>query len=220
MGGKEKDFLRILKHQLKAPLTLIKGYLSFWETQAFTKFPPEKQKEFILKALESAKKLDNLINDAFLTLILEENKPDVFIESFDIKTLIESIYQETINPAYNAKSLDFSVIAKTNRALITTDINHLRVILQKLLDNAFKNTSRGAIRVNLEQKKPYTIIEIEDTGTGFSKQDRQKAFTKLFHGSLSLYLVKKLAVLLKGKISLESKQNKGSTITIKLPNLK
>lgn len=59
------EFLRLLKHQIKGPLTIIKGYLSFWETEAYTKFPPEKQREFILKAMEGTKKMEIAIEDAF-----------------------------------------------------------------------------------------------------------------------------------------------------------
>lgn len=61
----KKDYLRILKHDIKGPLTVIKGYLSFWESDAYTKFPPEKQREFILKALEGAEKMEQAIEDAF-----------------------------------------------------------------------------------------------------------------------------------------------------------
>ena len=56
----QKDFLRILKHQLKGPLTVIRGYLSFWENDTYSKFSPEKQKEFLIKCLDSAKKLDGI----------------------------------------------------------------------------------------------------------------------------------------------------------------
>ncbi len=63
-----KDHLRILKHDIKGPLTVIKGYLSFWEGDAYTKFPPEKQKEFILKALEGAKRMEQAIEDTFVKL--------------------------------------------------------------------------------------------------------------------------------------------------------
>lgn len=61
----KKDYLRILKHDIKGPLTVIKGYLSFWESDAYTKFPPEKQKEFILKAMEGAKKMEEAIENTF-----------------------------------------------------------------------------------------------------------------------------------------------------------
>lgn len=64
----KKDYLRILKHDIKGPLTIIKGYLSFWESNAYTKFPPEKQKEFILKAMEGAKKMEEVIENTFTKL--------------------------------------------------------------------------------------------------------------------------------------------------------
>lgn len=60
-----QDILRVMKHDLKGPLTVIKGYLSFWENDTFSKFPPEKQKEFILKALEGANKMEALIEETF-----------------------------------------------------------------------------------------------------------------------------------------------------------
>lgn len=75
----KKDYLRILKHDIKGPLTVIKGYLSFWESDAYTKFPPEKQKEFILKAMEGTKKMEQAIEDTFnkLRAMQQEGKLDV-----------------------------------------------------------------------------------------------------------------------------------------------
>jgi len=64
----KKDYLRIMKHDIKGPLTVIKGYLSFWESDAYTKFPPEKQKDFILKAMGGAKKMEELIDSSFAKL--------------------------------------------------------------------------------------------------------------------------------------------------------
>jgi light-regulated signal transduction histidine kinase (bacteriophytochrome) len=61
----KQDVLRVMKHDLKGPLTLIKGYLSFWENDTFSKFPPEKQKEFILKALAGANKMEELVEETF-----------------------------------------------------------------------------------------------------------------------------------------------------------
>lgn len=64
----KRDYLRIMKHDMKGPLTVIKGYLSFWESDAYTKFPPEKQKEFILKAMEGARKMEEKIDEIFAEL--------------------------------------------------------------------------------------------------------------------------------------------------------
>ena len=60
-----QDILRVMKHDLKGPLTIIKGYLSFWENDTISKFPPDKQKEFALKALEGANKMETLLEETF-----------------------------------------------------------------------------------------------------------------------------------------------------------
>ncbi len=63
MATPDKESLRLVRHQLKAPLTVIKGYLSFWETDAYSKFPADKQHDFILKALQAAKTLEAQLDD-------------------------------------------------------------------------------------------------------------------------------------------------------------
>ena len=64
----KKDYLRIMRHDIKGPLTVIKGYLSFWESDTYTKFSPEKQKEFILKAMEGTRKMEQKIDEIFTEL--------------------------------------------------------------------------------------------------------------------------------------------------------
>lgn len=57
------ESIRFIRHQLKGPVTVIHGYLSFWKTDAYKKFSPEKQREFILKAFEATENLDKMINE-------------------------------------------------------------------------------------------------------------------------------------------------------------
>lgn len=64
----EKDFLRLAKHRLRSPLTLIRGYLSYMESGDFQKFPAEKQKEIIAKMVDASKKLNDLIEETFTSL--------------------------------------------------------------------------------------------------------------------------------------------------------
>lgn len=73
----KRDYLRIMKHDIKGPLTVIKGYLSFWESDTYTKFSPEKQKEFILKAMEGAKKMEEKIDETFAELKEIEGKREL-----------------------------------------------------------------------------------------------------------------------------------------------
>lgn len=74
--GGQSERLRVLKHNLKGPLTIVKGYLSFWKADDYQKFPPEKQKEFIVRALEKSTELERMIDETFDTIRKEYKRVD------------------------------------------------------------------------------------------------------------------------------------------------
>ncbi|GEM_PF-4779825 len=217
MANKPQEFLRVLKHQLKGPLTLIRGYLSFWESDAYTKFPPEKQKEFIRKAANSARMLDTLINDVFLVLMLETKKTKPEREMFDAETILRELYQQSFAAISERKQLVFQIQSSISPFPITTDKSHFLFIFEKLLNNAVRYTDQGSITITLKRNQKSAILEISDTGKGFSSDEKKFAFVKMFHNSLSLYLVKALIALLGGTIRLSSNQPQGSRFIIILP---
>ena len=215
----ENDFLRIARHQLKGPVTLIKGYLSFWQSDDYQKFSPEKQKELINKALASAEKLNVLINDAFLALSLERKENlKINPEPIQLKELVEAIYNENFKTSYENKGLYFRTETEENPPVINSDKYYLTIALRKLLDNAEKYTKSGGITVSLQKENKYAIIGIKDTGIGLTAEEKPLLFTKFFHGSLSLNIAKEITDALSGEISVESAgQNQGVKFVIKLP---
>lgn len=216
---KENDFLRIAKHQLKGPITLIKGYLSFWQSDDYKKLPADKQKEFINKAMANAEKLNILINDVFLALTFEIEKDlKINLEPVQLKELMETVYNENFKSAYEKKGLYFKTEINGELPVIKSDKYYLTIVFQKLLDNAGKYTNTGGITVSLKKENGYAIITVKDTGIGLTAEEKQLLFKKFFHGSLSLYLVKKITNLLNGEIYTETAgQNKGSEFIMKLP---
>lgn len=214
---KENDFLRIAQHQLKGPVTLIKNYLSFWQTDDYQKFPPEKQKELINKAMTSAEKLNGLINDVFLTLALDDKKLKICPEPIKLKELIEIIYNETFKINYEKKGLYFKIEIKDDFPAIQSDKHYLTIVFQKIFDNAEKYTDTGGVTVSLRKENNYAMIEIKDTGKGFTEEERKLIFEKFSHGSLSLYNTRGIVDALNGEISAESAgQNQGAKFIIKL----
>lgn len=213
------EFLRLLKHQVKGPLTIIKGYLSFWESDAYMKFPPEKQKEFILKAIIGVKRMDAIINDTFFVLAIDDNLLKPFSEQADVKGLVEEVYKELKN-SYEQKKITLDVNAPGNLRPIDSDKIYLKVVISKILDNAFKfNKENGNIKISIEQNNDNTKIVIKDTGVGLVEEEKQQLFTKLYRGSLSLYVVKNLVNALKGTITVESEgSGNGSAFIVQLPN--
>ena len=214
----ENDFLRIARHQLKGPITLIKGCLSFWRNDDYQKFTPAKQKELINKAMASAEKLNVLINDLFLALALEKKDLKINPEPIQLKELLEAVFNENFKDNYGNKGLYFKIEAAENSLIINSDKHYLTLVFRKLLDNAEKYTKSGGITVSLQKENKYANIEIRDTGSGFTAEEKSLLFTKFFHGSLGLYIVKGIVNALNGEISAESAgQNQGAKFIIKLP---
>ena len=212
----ENDFLRVARHNLKGPVGLIKGYLSFWQNDDYKKFPPEKQKELVNKAMALAEKLNDLINDVFLTIALDDKVFKASPEPIQLKELIETIYN-ALKPSYEKKGLYFKIETKDDLPVIQSDKRYLTMVFQKILDNAGKYTDTGGVTVSLQKENDYVIIEIKDTGKGFTEEEQKLLFAKFFHNSLSLYNVKGVVDALNGKISVESAgQNQGSKFIIKL----
>ncbi len=187
-----EDFLRFAKHQLKTPLTLIKGYLSFMESGDFQKFPANKQKEIISKLVAASEKLNLLIDDIFLSLQAEEGLK-INPEPIQIKELIENIYGKKE-----------SSLAIQGNAEISSDKFYLSVALRKLLNNAEKYSQAEQIDINIHKENNYAIIEIWEIWTDIT--------------GMGLNTAKKIIEILGGEISAESgSQNKGTKFIVKLP---
>lgn len=157
----KKDFLRFAKHQLKSPLTLIKGYLSFMQSGDFQKFSNTKQKEIIAKMATASKKLNLLINDVFLLLQIKEGLK-INPEPIQLKELIGESAPELI---------------------IDSDRFYLTIVLQKLLSM----DDPGQTDINIHKENNYAIIEIreiwsDDTGLGL---DVIKGIIKTLGGEIS-----------------------------------
>ncbi|MEK7555423.1 MAG: HAMP domain-containing sensor histidine kinase [Patescibacteria group bacterium] len=222
-----EDFPRLAKHQLRTPLTLIRGYLSFMESGDFQKFPAEKQKEIIAKMAAESEKLNLLINDVFLSLQIEKGlttKP----EPIKLKKLIEDIHNQTLKPNYDKKNLVLD-IKDDSQIEINSDTFYLTIVLQKILDNAEKYSLSGQVDINISKKDNYAIIEIKDSGIGLTDEEKPKIFHRFFRGlkakeiwpdgsGLGLEIIKGIIKTLDGEISAESEgRDKGTKFIIKLP---
>lgn len=215
----KRTFLRVLKHQLKGPLTITKGYLSFWETETYKKFSDEKQRDFVVKSLDAAKRLDVMLNDAFTLLRLDAKEIESIVEEFDVKTSIEAGHEAALK-AYPTKDITFTMNAPENLVPITTTKANLDVVVEKLITNAYKFTDKGAVTVTADQTGETTTIVVSDTGKGFTAEEIPQAFTRLFHGTLSMSIIKELTEnVLQGTVGLVSEgAGKGSTFTVTIPN--
>jgi len=224
----KSEFVSIASHQLRTPLTAIKGYISMMLEKVYGN-PPQKMKDPLKNIYASNERLIKLVNDLLNVSRIEAGRIEIKKESFSLEEVTISIIKELKNLAEN-KNI-YLKLAKHKKTLsnVFADKDKIRQAIANIIDNAIHYTDKGGITVEIKENKNNLQIAIKDTGEGMTKTEiislfesfsRGKAGTKLWtEGTgLGLYVTKKLITLNEGKVWAESEgKNKGSTFYIELP---
>lgn len=224
----KSEFLSIASHQLRTPLTAIRGLLSMQAEGDFDRLPPEEVKRQQQNMLASANRLANIVNDLLDAMELEGGLTMTF-EPTDLKEMIEDICQE-LKPNYDRKGLSLTVKgAEPALRLVPVEKKMLREAIENLIDNAEKYTNDGGTTVTLSARDGRAVIEVRDTGIGIPKSDFQRLFKKFSRGEkssyqhtdgsgLGLFIARNVLSGHHGTIDIASDgEGKGTTVTVTLP---
>ncbi len=220
------QFLTVLSHELKAPLSAIEGYLHIMqEKQAGNDIAA--YDKMIDRSLERIKGMRNLIMDLLDLTHIESGKMKREVKTQDIVPIIVTS-MDTVLPF--AVQRDVEVVGHwDNELVMDADSDELEIILNNLLSNAVKyNNQGGKVFIEAGIKADSVVITVKDTGIGIEEEDVARLFeefmrvkspqTKNISGSgLGLSIVKRIVNLYNGTISVESKPGDGTTFTITLP---
>jgi signal transduction histidine kinase len=229
---KMKDqLIAVTSHELRTPASIVKNYL--WllinQPEPKTKFTP-KDLQHLERCYVGTQDLIQLINETLDASKLEGGKLEVSREPVNVKQTIEEACID-LRPKIKDKGLKL-IIRPTNKQLaVLADPTRFREVLTNLIVNATKYTNTGSITISTKKDGKDLIFAIKDTGRGVAKENLPKLFTKFFREDsslsssnpqtggtgLGLYLTKSLVELMKGKIWVESKAQKGSTFSFSLP---
>jgi len=214
----KKNLIINISHELKTPLSIIKGYIETLEEEL-------KDSELI-NFIEIIKKhTDRLIEvlDRMLT-ISEIESHKIELEELDLEEIIRNVYKLFEKKA-KGKNLKFILdIEKVPK--IKGDKLKIEQAIINLVDNAFKFTEKGKVEINLKKIENYVLIEIKDTGIGIPKEEIDKIFERFYTVDkgrskkgigIGLSIVKQIINQHNGKIEVESKLNEGSSFKISLP---
>ncbi|HMB01095.1 MAG TPA: ATP-binding protein [Spirochaetota bacterium] len=221
----KKDFIANASHELKTPLTSLKGYLEF------IKDNPQNSEKYFNILMRNTDRIINIINDLLKLSTLEDKNFRLEREKIDLKELLG-----------NVKYL-FADKIKSNRVALKININdklkpvygdYLKIeeLFINLIDNALKYTEGGMIRISVVQDREATEIVVKDNGIGIPAKDQSRIFErfyvvdkarsrKLGGTGLGLSIVKHIINLHQGSIRCESNAGEGTAFIIRLPlNLK
>lgn len=224
----KSEFLSIASHQLRTPISGIKGYLSMILEGDFGKMD-NKPKEILQQIYDNTERLNGLINDFLDVSRIERGKLIMERQETDITEMVQSIVTN-FQPVTAERNLKFTFTPpKTPLPKLSVDPNKLRQVFLNLIDNAIKYTPKGEVNVALEARGNAVHFEVKDTGVGLEPGSADKLFrpfvraadaskTNTTGSGLGLYVARKIIQYHGGSISAESPgKGKGTTFTVEIP---
>lgn len=221
------EFLSLASHQLRTPLTAIKGYSSMLVEGSFGKLDP-KVEEPIKRIYTSAQGLVSIVEDLLNVSKIEQGGMKYEIMSTDLVPLVQSLYNEMQIPA-QSKNIIFTLDVPKEKIIANVDPTKIKQVFLNLTDNSIKYTQTGGtITVSLKRLDDTIEFAVKDNGVGISPETKAKLFGKFARGEggklntggsgLGLYLAQQIARAHKGDIVIESDGlGKGSTFKVVLP---
>jgi len=224
----KSEFLSITSHQLRTPLSAIKGYLSMIAEGIYGEIP-ERLKKPLKNVYLSNERLIKLVNDLLDISRIEAGKMEMKFERTNLEELINEVVSELeIEAKKKGLYLKFEK-PKEKLPQILIDKEKIRQVILNIVDNAIKYTKEGGATIRLKRVGNSLQIAVSDTGIGMTKEEIAKLFESFSRGAggrkswvegagLGLYISKKLIDLHQGKIWAESEgRGKGSTFFVELP---
>lgn len=219
-----RDFLHMISHDVKTPLTVVQGFASALSSGLYGETSRE-QAECLDRIVDASKRVRHLMEQFLLAERIDSDEawqPTAGSVSGALEGAAEAIRAEA-----EAKKVEFRVDAGEVAGLRVADSEGLRQILENLLSNALKFTERGGrISARAARDEGEVRIDVKDSGVGIPEAELGRIFDRFFRSSgsghsegsgLGLYIARRVAERLGGRIAVESRHGEGSQFTVWLP---
>ncbi len=229
----KSEFLSHMSHEIRTPMNAIIGFSEI----LVTSLEGEEERSQVEIILNNANKLIRIINDILDLSKIEAGELKIEPSPVNINSIVKDIQNMFFNKT-NEKGISF-LVERGNGIppVLILDELRIRQILINLIDNAFKFTNEGTVKLSLDQSsrpgitdKIKLTIAVEDTGIGIPPEQQNLIFeafkqqqgqnTKTYGGTgLGLTITKKLVEMMKGVITVSSTPGQGSALTVILPDV-
>jgi two-component system phosphate regulon sensor histidine kinase PhoR len=219
------DFVSNVTHELKTPLTSIRGFVDTLKNGAID------EEEVATRFLDiidiEAERLEGLIDDILILSEIEAMVGDKNIGLYNIGEIINEVV-ELLLPEAKEKNLQIETFTDDLVVPYKCNKNRIKQLLINVIGNAIKYTDVGFVKIRLREEFKFVIIEIEDSGIGIEKKHIPRLFERFYRvdrgrsratggTGLGLSIVKHIVELYNGKIKVDSKVGEGTKMTIRLP---
>ncbi len=218
----KKDFIVNVSHELKTPLTAIKGFVETMEASA-----REENRSYLEIIGRNTDRLIAVVEDLLVLSEVEDRGPRLEKEPVDIRSVVETVIK-IFEKRAREKSLSLAVESGAGLPKVLADPYQIERMLINLVDNAVKYTDKGKITVHLAKDERFVRIEVRDTGIGIGRDHLPHIFERFYVADksrsrtlggtgLGLSIVKHIVLAHMGKIDVRSTLNEGSSFIVTLP---
>lgn len=222
------DFISMASHELRSPLTVLRGYIDILKTDFLGKIPAADSAEanrYLGNMEESVSRLNNLVEDILNVSRLEQNRLPIALENVDIVPLLTKFVSQF---SLEAKQHDLKLIYEETRLpQVKADTDRVTQIIVNMLSNAIKYTPSGSVTVLTKETEDEILVTVADTGLGISAEGMKSLFSKFYRvktdqtskisgTGLGLWISREIARKMGGDMTVESIEGVGSHFTLHL----
>lgn len=222
----KNDFLSVATHELRAPMTVIKGSIENL-TDGIGGKVDKQGKETLATIYAETDRLTNLVNDLLNVSRLEQGRISYDFQTIDARDTCERLVKQFTAKA-EAKGLKISYEKPAQSATVSVDPGRLTEIMTNLIDNAIKYSRQGTVIVSHKDDDGHVRLSVRDTGIGIAAKDRDRLFSRFYRvqtdqtasipgTGLGLWIIKQYIEAMHGTISIDSLENVGTEFIVEFP---
>jgi signal transduction histidine kinase len=222
----KSQFLNLASHELRGPITVIRGYLSMAESGSLGKLSSELQQVLPL-LISRADEMNALVEQMIEAARLEEGRLELHPEQTDLREIAKRALEQ-VRPLADSKH-QLVIDSPEEQVNVVVDPERVATIVSNLLSNAIKySPAGGEVRCSVYRESRMAKVRVSDRGVGIASRDMPRLFTRFGRinnkatnhipgTGLGLYLSRELARMHGGDLTVESVPGKGSTFTLMVP---
>lgn len=226
MNQLKDDFVAAVSHELRTPLTSIQGYVKTLLRPGAEAIPEEQRRSFLEAVDRQGERLRRLIEDLLVVSRLEAHEITPFLSTVEVADVISQVLTELRD---KAAEHEVSVAIAPGLPSLQTDEGKVLQVVSNLVDNAFKYSAQGTlVTVTAQQDGEGVIISVSDSGPGIPEEAAEKVFERFYQldqsstrevggTGLGLYICRRLAEALGGRVWIERTGPEGSTFALWVP---
>ena len=226
MDDVRREMVANISHDLRTPLTTMRGYLETLQLKR-AELSPEEQQEYLQTALSHSQRLGRMVEELFELARLDSCESAVFSEPFSMCELVQDVTQKFQLRA-RERSVQLNARLNPDAPPVYGDIAMMQRVLENLLENGLRHTpAGGSIDIGVDVDSGNVVVQVTDTGCGIPAGDVSKIFERFYQqdknrsssnsAGLGLAIVKRILELHGSVINVSSELDRGTTFSFRIP---